>query len=90
MRDRIFNELEDIRKKGNYRAIRYIKPLSATRLVYEAKEYLNLCSNSYLSLHVHPEVIEAACKAAREYGAGVCSSRSVSGALTCMRLLSGR
>ena len=81
MRDRIFNELEDIRKKGNYRAIRYIKPLSATRLVYEAKEYLNLCSNSYLSLHVHPEVIEAACRAAREYGAGVCSSRSVSGSI---------
>jgi 8-amino-7-oxononanoate synthase len=81
MRKRLSTILDNIREKGNYRSIRYIKPLSATRLVYQAKEYLNLCSNSYLSLHVHPDVIEAACKATREYGAGICSSRSVSGSI---------
>jgi 8-amino-7-oxononanoate synthase len=79
--------LEGIREKGNYRTIRHTEPLSATRLIYQGKEYLNLCSNSYLSLHVHPHTIEAACKATREYGAGICSSRSVSGSINLHKTL---
>ena len=81
MRKRLSAILDDIREKGNYRTIRHIKPVSAARLIFQGKECLNLCSNSYLSLHVHPDVIEAACRATREYGAGICSSRSVSGSL---------
>ena len=42
---------------------------------------MNLCSNSYLSLHAHPDVVDAAKRAADEYGAGTCSSRSVSGSI---------
>lgn len=55
--------------------------------MYNGREYLNLCSNSYLSLHVHPEVIEAAKQAADEYGAGICSSRSVSGSIDLYEIL---
>ncbi len=81
MRDRLFHRLEEIREKGNYRTVKYLKPLSATRISYNSRDYLNLCSNSYLSLHIHPDVVRAAKKAADDYGAGICSSRSVSGSI---------
>ena len=81
MRERLSEILQDIKEKGNYRAIRYIKPLSATKILYNSKEHLNLCSNSYLSLHVHPDIINAARQAAKEYGSGTCSSRSVAGSI---------
>ena len=81
MRKKLFEVLQDIKEKGNYRAIRYIKPLSATKVLYNSKEYLNLCSNSYLSLHVHPDIINAATQATEEYGSGTCSSRSVAGSI---------
>ncbi len=81
MRKRLSEALRDIRAKGNYRAVRYIKPLSTSKILFNSKEHLNLCSNSYLSLHNHPDVIKATIKAAKEYGSGTCSSRSVSGSI---------
>ncbi len=87
MEDRLLYRLKEIKEKGNYRSIRYIKPLSATRIIYESKECLNLCSNSYLSLHVHPELIKASKEASEIYGAGTCSSRSVSGSIDLYRSL---
>lgn len=87
MRDKLASTLTRIQEKGNYRTIRYVKPLPQSHVLYNGKEYVNLCSNSYLSLHSHPEVIEAAKRAAEEYGAGVCSSRSVSGSIDLYRFL---
>ncbi len=81
MRERLSKRLKEIERQGNYRTIRYLHPLSSTRVTYGDKEYLNLCSNSYLSLHTHPKVIAGAKAAADEYGAGICSSRSVSGSI---------
>lgn len=40
---------------------------------------IDLASNDYLGMSRHPRVIEAACRAAREYGAGARASRLVSG-----------
>ena len=87
MRNRLPNALKDIKEKGNYRTLRYVKPLSTTRILYESKEYLNLCSNSYLSLHNHPYLIRAAQTALDVYGAGTCSSRSVSGSIDLYKVL---
>jgi 8-amino-7-oxononanoate synthase len=87
MRDRLSSILNKIKEKGNYRTIKYLKPLSTTRIAYNGKEYLNLCSNSYLSLHAHPAVIDAAKQATDEYGAGICSSRSVSGSIDLYEIL---
>jgi 8-amino-7-oxononanoate synthase len=87
MRDRLSSILRRIKEKGNYRTIKYLKPLSSTRITYNCREYLNLCSNSYLSLHAHPKVIEAAKQAADDYGAGICSSRSVSGSIDLYEIL---
>ena len=85
--DRLEAELEQIRRAGSYREIRFVKPISPTRIIYEGKECINLCSNSYLSLETHPEVTAAAEGAVREYGSGTCSSRSVSGSIDLYRLL---
>jgi 8-amino-7-oxononanoate synthase len=81
MKQRLKDELDQIKEAGNYREIRYLKPVGASRARYEGREYLNLCSNSYLSLHTHAEVMQAAKDAIDEYGAGTCSSRSVSGSI---------
>jgi len=81
MKERFFKALQDIKQKGNYRVIKYIKPLTATKILYNSREYLNLCSNSYLSIHVHHYVIDAAKQAIEVYGSGTCSSRSVSGSI---------
>ncbi len=87
MREKLRASIEDIKHKGNYRSIRYLKPQSASRIIYEGRELLNLCSNSYLSLHVHPQVMKAAAEAAMEYGAGTCSSRSISGSIELYQIL---
>ncbi len=73
--------LEEIKKQGNYRTVKYLHPFSATKIRYKNREYLNLCSNSYLSLHTHHDVVKAAKEAIDIYGAGICSSRSVSGSI---------
>jgi len=44
-----------------------------------AEGVLDLSSNDYLGLSRHPEVIDAACAAVREFGAGARASRLVSG-----------
>jgi 8-amino-7-oxononanoate synthase len=79
--------LEEIKNQGNYRTLRFFHPLSATKIRYKGREYLNLCSNSYLSLHTHPDVVAAAKEATDEYGAGICSSRSVSGSIELYEML---
>jgi glycine C-acetyltransferase len=87
MKERLRKELKEIRDKGNYREVRYLKPISSARILYNGKEMINLCSNSYLSLHNHPDVVEAAHSVIDEYGAGTCSSRSVSGSIDLYGLL---
>ncbi len=87
MKNTLASLLRDIKEKGNYRSIRYIRPVCSTTVIHNGKEYLNLCSNSYLSLHMHPEVIKAATDAVSEYGTGSCSSRSVSGSIDLYREL---
>ncbi len=87
MHKRIYEILEYFKETGNYRSLKYVKPLSATKILYNSKEYLNLCSNSYLSLHVHPDVVNAARGALDKYGAGTCSSRSVSGSIDLCKML---
>lgn len=87
MKNTLSFRLNDIKKKGNYREIRYIRPMCSTTIIHEGKKYLNLCSNSYLSLHLHPAVIEAATSAVSLYGTGSCSSRSVSGSIDIYKKL---
>lgn len=61
----------DRRRRAGLR--REIRPRAA------ADESLDLASNDYLSLARHPEVTEAAARAARTWGAGATGSRLVTG-----------
>ncbi len=79
MRERLSQILNEITEKGNYRTLRYLTPLSPTRVRYEGREFINLCSNSYLSLQDHPRLLDAAKGVLDTHGSGSCSSRSVSG-----------
>lgn len=61
--------------------------LGATANIEGRGEVIVLCSNNYLGLANHPEVIEAGHEGLRKYGAGTASVRFICGTLTCHREL---
>jgi glycine C-acetyltransferase len=90
VKERLTELLAEIRAQGNYRSLRTITPRSETKVAIDGKEYLNLCSNSYLSLQHHPLIIEAVRGVLDLYGSGTCSSRSVSGNIDLYPILEER
>ncbi|WP_425616319.1 glycine C-acetyltransferase [Anatilimnocola sp. NA78] len=61
--------------------------LGATATIEGRGEVIVLCSNNYLGLADHPEVIEAGHEGLRKYGAGTASVRFICGTLACHREL---
>jgi len=73
-------ELEEIREAGLYKEERIIvTPQGAAISISTGKEVLNFCSNNYLGLSAHPQVIEAAKKAIDDHGYGMSSVRFICG-----------
>lgn len=66
---------------GLRRALRRVEGDQGPRITVEGRSVLSLSSNNYLGLANHPEVIEAACRAARDYGVGAGASRLISGSM---------
>jgi glycine C-acetyltransferase/8-amino-7-oxononanoate synthase len=66
---------------GLRRFLRRVEGDQGTRITIEGRSVLSLSSNNYLGLANHPEVIEAACRAARECGVGAGASRLISGSM---------
>jgi glycine C-acetyltransferase len=60
-------------------------PLGATSNIAGVGEVVVLCSNNYLGLASHPEVVEAGIEGLRRYGAGTASVRFICGTLDCHR-----
>ena len=58
--------------------------------VFEGREVVVMCSNNYLNLSTHPQVVEAMVEATKEYGAGAGSDRSIAGDTTLHRELDRR
>lgn len=74
------NELAEIREAGLYKEERIITtPQGAEIKTTAGKEVLNFCANNYLGLSSHPQVIEAAIEAIKEYGFGLSSVRFICG-----------
>ena len=90
MKEEIERYLWELAQKGEKRELTYLKPLSPSKVLIGGKVFLNLCSNSYLSLQYHPYVLEKTKKAIEMYGCGTCSSRSVSGSLDIFEELEAR
>src|SRR3954470_6925253 len=76
------------RDTGQYKHLHYVMgPLGATAKLEGVGEVIVLCSNNYLGLADHPEVMEAAHQGLRDYGAGTASVRFICGTLGCHRTL---
>lgn len=75
-------QLNDWRNAGTYQRLRVLESESAAESRFDGKEVINLASNNYLGLTTHPKLIEAAVKAAREFGAGSGAVRTISGTMT--------
>ncbi len=78
-------ELNSIREKGIFKEERFIHSPQAADIRVEfpcgadLKEVINLCSNNYLGLSSHPDVVAAAHKALDERGYGMSSVRFICG-----------
>ncbi len=75
--DAVLNEL---RSTGQHKELQTIEgPMGPTVKLAGYGECLCFCSNNYLGLANHPEVVEAAHRGLRDYGAGTASVRFICG-----------
>jgi glycine C-acetyltransferase len=75
--------LTQLRDSGQYKVLQMIEgPMDATVRLRGYGECLCFCSNNYLGLANHPEVVEAGIKGLRDYGAGTASVRFICGTFT--------
>jgi len=83
MRADAFFEQELARREaaGLRRELRPVESAQETHVVVGGRSVLSLCSNNYLGLATHPAVIEAAARAARDFGVGSGASRLISGSM---------
>jgi glycine C-acetyltransferase/8-amino-7-oxononanoate synthase len=77
--DFIKEELDGIRKAGLFRTLRTIEEGKGARVRIRGKELINFCSNNYLGLAGHPEVVRRTKEILKKHGVGSGASRLVSG-----------
>ena len=63
-------DLAGLREQHLFRQRQLITPLDATHVEVDGRQYVNFASNNYLGLTHHPRVLDAARRAAQDYGAG--------------------
>jgi glycine C-acetyltransferase len=95
MRQYLQEKLAGIEKAGLYKRERIIagpqQPLvSVADGASSPKPVLNLCANNYLGLANHPDVVEAAQQALREWGYGLASVRFICGTQSIHKQLEDR
>jgi len=84
----LYEKLESIRASGSYKHENAITTPQGNRIELESGgSFLNLCSNNYLGLAQHPEVIQAAKSGLQQWGYGMASVRVVCGTQTQHKLL---
>ncbi|GAB5497150.1 MAG: glycine C-acetyltransferase [Phycisphaerales bacterium] len=79
--------LQELADGGQYKHLQMLdSPMDAVVRMRQAdgsfRDTLCFCSNNYLGLANHPEVVEAGIKALRDYGAGTASVRFICGTFT--------
>ena len=79
--------LGGIRDRGTYRRMRVLDGLQAPRMTVDGRDVLLFAGSNYLDLARHPEVIEAAERASREWGCAAGGSRLITGNLVCHEAL---
>ena len=76
------DQLAELEAQGMRLRIRTLQAEQRARTRYDGRDVINLASNNYLGLAAHPEVKEAAARAAREFGAGSGAVRTIAGTMT--------
>ena len=79
--DWIAQELEGLKQAGLYNRIRTIESPQGAWLQVDGKRVLNFCSNNYLGLANHPDIVAAAQKATGLMGVGPAAVRSIAGTM---------
>ena len=75
-----FNEqLHDLELRGLKRHRSVLEGPQSTHITIDNHEYLSFCSNDYLGLANDPELVEAVCEGAKQYGVGAGASHLVNG-----------
>ena len=71
--------LHSRKSKGLYRDRLTLEGSQGANVSIAGQDYLSFCSNDYLGLANHPELIEAVCKGAQQYGVGAGASHLIIG-----------
>jgi len=79
--DWITQELDGLKQAGLYNRIRTIGSPQGAWLVVDGKKVLNFCSNNYLGLANHPQIVAAAKEATATHGVGPAAVRSIAGTM---------
>jgi len=79
--DWIQQELDGLKQAGLYNRIRTLGSPQGAWLVVDGKRVLNFCSNNYLGLANHPQLVEAAQKILGKYGVGPAAVRTIAGTM---------
>ena len=77
----LLKSLADARQLKRFQ--RMSGPMGATANIEGRGEVVVLCSNNYLGLADHPEVVQAGIEGLKRYGAGTASVRFICGTLDC-------
>ncbi len=76
----LFNhQINDTKSQGLYKSERIIESSQSALIDVGGKEVVNLCSNNYLGLSSHPDIISAAKSALDTHGFGMSSVRFICG-----------
>jgi len=82
------SQLNQIQAEGLYKDERILTTPQRVEIgVADGRNVLNFCANNYLGLANHPEIIDAATKALRQYGFGMASVRFICGTQSQHRTL---
>ena len=71
--------LHSRKSKGLYRDRLILEGSQGANVSIAGQDYLSFCSNDYLGLANHPELIEAVCKGVQQYGVGAGASHLIIG-----------
>lgn len=77
----VSERLDALDAAGLRRELRRVDSPQGREITLQGRRLLNFSSNDYLGLATHPAVIEAAARAARDFGSGSGASRLISGSL---------
>ncbi|MEM5015206.1 glycine C-acetyltransferase [Metabacillus indicus] len=72
-------ELDEMKQNGTFRKLIPLESDQKSKVVIGGKELIQLSSNNYLGLTTHPRLVKASIEAARKYGAGTGSVRTIAG-----------